>query len=1090
MKKFFSIVAILLLTGAAFAQTTNGTIAGSVVDQSNAAIAGATVTATSLETGDKRATTTSKVGAYRIESLRPGTYKVDVSANSFATTTVNETIVNASVTTSVNVSLTIGSTMATVEVNASSVAALKTDSGELSDTLSAVEVNNLPISSLNPYQLGVTLPGVTPVTAADFTNGTSFSVNGNRPRDNNFLIEGVDNNDQGIHGQAFQPGNIEAVQEITFLLNSFSAEFGRGGAVSNLQYKSGGNQFHGALYERTSNSALNASDKNDVLNNNPKSKYRENWFGFRASGPIIHDRAFFFVSNQWDHYRATANLGILSLPTAAGFTTLQNYASNPQVANLLKAYGSLRGTNANFAKTVSLGVDPVTGANRGTVAFAGVQRSLGNLTNNRELEATSDVIAGQNDKLRFRFIQAPNTVPYDVTNFPDQLPGFDTQQAGVVYNAGVIYTHIFSPNLLNELRPAWSRIGFAFDLRPDTYANPLALAPAVSISGITGYGIPAGTVPQGRFQNTYQLEDALSWTKGNHSMKLGIDLEDQRLRDGIPFNFYGSVNYATSKASGSLPSYTALANFIDNYGGNAATANIAFGNPIARAQVWVQNYYAQDNWKIAHNFSVDFGLRYEYDGTPFNYLPNPAINPNNPASFPGGLPELPNKKNLAPRAGFNYSPDGKTVFSGGAGMFYSHVFANIIDNIQGSSPNSAAKLITSSSTGRGTANWSNVLSTITNKNALATDTSNVIPQKFLDPVSYEYNLRIQRELPGSFVLAAEYVGNRSEHEYTTTEFNPYVDDLLSATRIVNTRGRMILEDNRGDSNYNSIQAELQEKQRYGLSFRASYTYSKLLDNGSEIFTPSSNANLSTYPEIQYPNPLSRSREYGPSAFDHRHRLVVTAVYQPSKWHATEGMRWAGQVVNGWSFAGSSSFTSGQPINVELGYDWNGDGITNDRPILLNKSAPLTNWAIKGDDPIFGFGLPKGTLCDGPHWWATNDPCQVVTAANTHWLASYAGSTENTVGRNYFFADHFSNTDLSVERSFHLFERSDFMIRGEALNVFNHGTTGSYNANLITGVPYNGTDLLGNVYTGSTTFGNKPLTVSGARVLRIFARLQF
>jgi hypothetical protein len=264
----------------------------------------------------------------------------------------------------------------------------------------------------------------------------------------------------------------------------------------------------------------------------------------------------------------------------------------------------------------------------------------------------------------------------------------------------------------------------------------------------------------------------------------------------------------------------------------------------------------------------------------------------------------------------------------------------------------------------------------------------------------------------------------------------------------------------------------------------------LLDNGSEIFTPTSNANLSTYPEIQYPNPLSRSREYGPSAFDHRHRLVVTAVYQPSKWHTTEGMRWAGQVVNGWAFAGGSSFTSGQPINVELGYDWNGDGITNDRPILLNKSAPLTNWAIKGDDPIFGFGLPKGTLCDGPHWWATNDPCQVVTAANTHWLASYAGSTENTVGRNYFFADHFSNTDLSVERSFHLFERSDFMIRGEALNVFNHGTTGSYNANLITGVPYNGTDLLGNVYTGSTTFGNKPLTVSGARVLRIFARLQF
>jgi hypothetical protein len=1103
MRKLFSIFAVLLLTAAAFAQTTNGTIAGSVVDTSSAAIAGATVTATSLDTGDKRTVSTSKVGAYRIESLRPGSYKVNVTAPSFATTTVDQAVVNASVVTSVNVTLSIGSTTASVEVNASTVAALKTDSGELSDTLSAVEVNSLPISSLNPYELGVTLPGVTPVTEADFTNGYGFSVNGNRPRDNNFLIEGVDNNDQGLHGQAFQPNNIEAVQEITFLLNSFSPEFGRGGAVSNIQFKSGANQFHGALYERTSNSALNGTDKGDVLNGNPKSKYRENWFGFRASGPIMHDRAFFFVSNQWDHYRATANLGILTLPTAAGFTTLQQYAGNPQVANLLKAYGALRGTNANYAKTVSLGPDPVTGANRGTVAFAGVQRSLGNISNYRELEATSDVIVGQNDKLRFRFIQAPNTVPYDVTNFPDQLPGFDTEQAGTAYNAGIIYTHIFTPNILNEFRPAWSRIGFAFDLRPDTYSNPLALTPALSISGITGYGIPAGTVPQGRFQNTYQLEDALSWTKGNHSFKFGVDIEDQRLRDGIPFNFYGSVGYAASKAvaatstTPAIPAYTALGNFIDDYSGNSTSANIAFGNPIARAQVWVQNYYGQDNWKIAHNFSLNFGVRYEYDGTPFNYLPNPAFDVSNPTLFPGAAAyrvskQLPNKRNFAPRAGFNYSPDGKTVLSAGAGLFYSHIFANIIDNIQGSSPNTATKLINSPSSGRGRANWSNVLSTITNKNPLATDTSNVIPQKLLDPVSYEYNLRIQRELPGAFVLAAEYVGNRAEHEYTTTEFNPYPNDYWAGgPRLFSNRGRIILENNRGDSNYNSLQMELQEKQKFGLSFRASYTYSKMMDNGSEVFTPSGNAQLSTYPEVQYPNPLSRTREYAASAFDHTHRLVVTAVYQPPKWHATEGMRWAGQVINGWGFAGSSSFTTGQPINVELGgTDWNGDGISNDRPILLNKNAPLTSWAIQGDDPIFGFGLAKGTLCDGPRWWATNDDCQVVNPANVHWVASWADTTQNTVGRNYLRADHFSNTDLSVERSFHLFERADFMIRGEALDVFNHGTTGSYNANLVTGVPFNGTDALGNKYSGNVTFGNRALTVSGARTLRIVGRIQF
>jgi hypothetical protein len=114
----------------------------------------------------------------------------------------------------------------------------------------------------------------------------------------------------------------------------------------------------------------------------------------------------------------------------------------------------------------------------------------------------------------------------------------------------------------------------------------------------------------------------------------------------------------------------------------------------------------------------------------------------------------------------------------------------------------------------------------------------------------------------------------------------------------------------------------------------------------------------------------------------------------------------------------------------------------------------------------------------------------VTTANTHWVASYAGTTQNTVGRNALFSDHNSNTDFSLERSFHTFEHQDFMIRAEALNVFNHGSTGSFNANLITGVPYNGTDSFGNVYSGHVTFDNKPLTVSGSRELRIYARYEF
>jgi hypothetical protein len=872
--------------------------------------------------------------------------------------------------------------------------------------------------------------------------------------------------------------------------------------------KSGSNAFHGAIYERMSNSYLNGVDKGEVLNKTTPTKYRENWYGFRVGGPAIRNKLFFFVSNQWDHYRSSTVGGILTLPTAAGYTVLNQYASNPQVANLLKAYSGLVGTNSIYATSLSLGNDPVSGNPRGTVNFAGEQQTVGEDENSRELEATTDYIASEKDKLRFRFIQSPNLVPLDLGSFPNQLPGFYTDQHGVAYNAGIIHTHIFSPNVLNELRPAWSRIGFSFDLQPQTYANPLALSPGVSISGITGYGIPTN-VPQGRFQDTYQLEDTVTWTKGSNTIKFGFDIEDQRIRDGIPFNFYGSIGYGrstafctggttpcTSATPGYVPSYTALGNFIDNYGGSSSSATIQFGSPTARPTIWVQNYYAEDSVKVAHNFTFDFGLRYEYDGAPLNYLPYPTIDSSNPTLFNSATgyltrwPEIPNKHDFAPRAGFNYALNEKTVVSGGAGLFYSHLFTEVIDNAQGSAPNTAAKLTTSSAIGRGTPNWSNAIAIVEagSHTALPTDTVNFAVNNLKEPLTYQYNLRLQRELPAAFVLAVEYVGNRSEHQYATTEFNPYIDDYLSSARLFSSRGRMVREDNTADSNYNSVQFEAQHKVGGGLTFRGVYTFSKLLDDGSEILTAAGNANLSTYEEKQYPNP--RGREYAASAFDHRSRIVVSAVYVPPTWHTSEGYRWAGALVNGWTFSGISSFQSGQPVNVEIGYDWNGDYITNDRPILLTKSAPITNWAIMGNDPIFGFGLAPGTLCDGPAFYYTNDSCHPVSAANTHWVTSPGGTTGNTVSRNYLFADHQSNTDFTLERSFKTFEHQDFMIRAEALNVFNHGSTNSFNANLATGVPYNGTDQLGNVYSGAVTFDNKPITVTGNRVLRIYARYQF
>ncbi|HEX2917666.1 MAG TPA: carboxypeptidase regulatory-like domain-containing protein, partial [Edaphobacter sp.] len=773
------------------AQTPQGTIAGTITDASGAAIAGASVTAVSLQTNDTRTANTNAAGAYRIDAVLPGDYKVSATAEGFGTTSTPSAHVTSSVVTSVNLVLQVGGTTAAVDVSAEGEL-LRTDSGELSNTLDMKEVQNLPIANLNPYSLAVTLPGVAPVKTVDLTNSGSYSVNGARPRDNNFLIEGMDNNDQGIHGQAFQPANAEAVQEVTFLLNSFPAEFGHGGSVSNLIYRSGSNQFHGAVWDRLYNSSLDATDHNDVLNGNPKAKYRENVYGFRIGGPIVHDKAFFFVSTQWDHRRETANLGVLTLPTEAGYAKLQQYASDPRVATLLAAYGTLRGTNPLYAKTIALGPDPNNPTrDRGSVDFAGAQRSLGNQVNSYELIAKGDVNMSATDKLQLRFIQSPLTTPYDVSNFPNQLPGFDTMQSGDTHNAGIIETHIFSSNLLNEVRLNWSRIGFGFDLRPETKANPLSIQPVIGISGVTGYGVPT-SVPQGRYQNTYVLQDAVSLTRGNHFMKFGFDISDIRVRDQAGLNIHGSIPYTNQLAG---QHYTALANFIDDFGGtDSSLATISFGNPIARPEIWSQNYYAQDTWKLRPNLSVDFGARYEYNGAPFNYLGYPAFNSDNPACFLCNVKQVPDKNNIAPRLGFNWSPipNGKTVVSGGFGLFYSHMFTNIIDNIQTSAPNTALKQIRSSTAGRGTANWSGVLGRITDKTPTPKDTANVIASNLVDPENYQWNVRVQRELPASFVFSAAYVGNRGVHQYATTEFNPTV---AGGPRLIPTRGRIIREDN-------------------------------------------------------------------------------------------------------------------------------------------------------------------------------------------------------------------------------------------------------------------------------------------------------
>ncbi|MEO6801724.1 MAG: carboxypeptidase regulatory-like domain-containing protein [Granulicella sp.] len=1099
MKRYTLILALLVtfwfLPVAGRSQSSNGTIAGTVLDASGASVARATVTFVGVHTGVKRSTTTNDVGGFHLESVLLDTYTVTAEAPGFSKRSITNVLVNASVITSVNPVLLPGSVEQTVQVEAASEL-IQTDSGELSATLGTHAVANLPIFGLSPYALAITLPGASEPPAdyqsAGFPNGFAFSINGSRPRANNFLIEGQDNNDQGLHGQGLQPSNLEAYKDVVFLLNSYSAEFGHGGgSVSNLILKSGTNTFHGSVWDRLSNSSLDAIDKADFLNGTTtKSKYRENVAGFSVGGPILKDKAFFFVSYQFDHYRSTANLNPIIVPTAAGVATLQALPTNPRIAAYLQAIGAVRGQSGQtYTSSLALGADPVTGTDRGSVEVGPYRRNLNNASNGSELDIKGDYVISPRDTFQLHYLRAPSINPYDLSSIG--LPGFDTEAVGVAHNAGIAETHTFSPTLLNEFRFSYGRIGFTFDFRPETYANPLGTTPTISIgvtSGIipgttgevTGFGAPSGD-PQGRFHNTYQIQDSLIWNKGKHNIKAGFDLPIIQVRDQVPFNIYGSLTY------GSAPQYSGLANYIDDFGGTNGSVAQNFGNPIARPVFYYQNYFVQDNWTFSKDLTLELGLRYEYSGTPFNHIKYLGVTPNSVSNYLSAVPQQPDRTNWAPRFGFAYTPGflaaRKTVLRGGFGIFYDGLFTNIDDNIVANAPNAASPQIISTTTKgnpRGLAGVSQRFPTLS-RTAGPTDFASYITPNLRSPRILQWNLNVERELPGSFTAQVGYVGTRGEHLYGTTEFNPFLNLYESSDRLFNSRGRIVRIDNTGDSIYHGLQAQVVRKFRRGLTFRGAYTFSRLQDDTSEIFTA---GQYSGFPTAQYPSSRKKT-DYGLSAFDHRQRLVFSYVYELPKW--SNAPRGVGEVVNGWQISGVSQFQSGSPANVEIGFDWNGDGIGNDRPEIGNPNAKLASFAVRGDDADFWSPMDpptgRGGYCDGPT--AISDgTCKQVEKSTVHFVMPYFGTRGTPVGRNSEILRGFEQWDFSAQKSFRTWREQSLDFRAEMFDVFNHGNTGTPNFDLFNGFADPADS------STSTSFGNYAPTVTGHRSIKMFLRYAF
>jgi TonB-dependent Receptor Plug Domain. len=1085
------------------AQTSNGTIVGTVTDKSGAVVPKAKVKGTSEDVGIVREAETDSTGSYRLENLPPGRYTVAVQADGFSQFQTNKVDVKGSLEVTVNANLDIGSVSNTVVVEASAAQELQTESGQLSAEISQQEVHDLPFFSLNPIELVLTEPGVQDGNGFAFTNGMGFSVNGTRPRANNFLVDGQDNNDNGLNGQAFQTTNLGAIQEVTILTNSYSAEFGRGGgSVTNEIMKGGTNNYHGEAWWQNRNNSFAAISPQAALGGQTViPRDNENVFGFDFGGPVKKDKLFFFGSAQWDRDYSAAGADALpiTIPTAAGIAKLQSLLPNPNVQTLIDSFGGLVAPVSN-GNPIALGPD-ASGADRGSVDVGDFTRSQGSVVSlTREWEVRVDYNPTSVDSLRGSYRRTDSSFAPDFFNVPTALPPFDTQQGGPAQAFTGVWSHTFSTRALNELRFSYSNINFTFGPTAATLAGPLANIPEITFnqSPLPSIGIPTG-FPQFRGHKSYQFQEALTYTLGRHTFKFGGDIDYLQVDDGVPFNSRGTIGFNQTRQNG-VTQFTDLANFVDNFTGPSGQVAINFGNPEVQPFVGVYAPYVQDTWHVKSNLTLDLGLRYEYWGTVGNILPFPTLDT---AAFPQGLPGavFPNylstkqqgdQNNFAPRVGFSWTPkfwqkflgNDKTVIRGGAGMFYDGIFTNILDNSASTVPNvQGGTLIAPAVTAPGAPprGFADATGLLTGLQPVAdpTATVNTMSRHILNPLTYQWNLNIQRELPGHFVLTTAYVGTRGEHLFANQQYNPI--DPATGVRLNPTLGDVLVRTNGGDSNYHSAQVTLDRKFTRGLLLRGAYTYSKLIDDTSEVFTTTGFSSFSQ-------DLFNQKGDYGLSAYDRRHRFVMTYIWDlPYSHHAENGaMKVLSWVTRDWQWAGTLTIQTGAPETINNGFDNNGDGRSGDRPSLGNAAVPINYSAdcFTANPVTSTCNTGVGFSFDGVHFVDFNTNFGGDPAGGTNFTATkdqfhyvVINGQLGDVGRNTFIGpgQWFYNT--SVQRSFRFRERQSITLRMELFNVFNH-------PNLFTDGGVNSYSI------ANSNFMNVASTINGNRQIKFWLKYAF
>ncbi len=1088
-------VALMLALSALDAQTSRATVTGIVTDPLAAVVPGAVVELEGTLTGVRRETRTNESGLYRFDAVDLGEHRLSVSAPGFRTFVLQGLRVAGGQVSSVDVRLEVGQTSSVIEVTGEAQM-LQTEAPVRGGNLVMSTLQALPMAGRDVTAFALTLPGVSS-NRFGFGVGT-FSVNGSRGRSNNFMVDGVENNDVSVAGQLIQITNPDAIAEVSVQTSNFDAEFGRaGGAVVNTITRSGTNELHGSVMyvlDVTNDEAItNTQGLNAEIVKRGKPFYGiEQWYGFTLGGPIRRNQTFFFGSFQDQRQRSQSTQNLTTL-TAGGRAALNSLFP--------------KGTNAqvDLYNAITAGVDAdsqpfnvVMGGGRPTIEFGTKIHPYASKYLDRQYMLKIDHQISPRDQLSGRILKSKQNSPQG--GAAPFFPGFSTSYDYPATNVMVSETHVFSPVLTNELRLAYNRAALDYPLNTE---NPLGRTlPLYSIGGgLTPLGVQTN-LPQGRTVNNYSLQDTVSYVRGTHSFRIGASITKQRAGQFAPIVERGSVTYGTATG------FSNFANFVDDFSGSSGGVRRDFGSARYYPDYTRQAYFFQDRWRVNPDLTLTLGVRYEYFGTPMNSLFKSSwsglfnvdpVTAKGPYMDPTKVD--PDKNNWAPTVGIAWSPSAtggilgsifgekKTVIRTGYQIGYDSFFNNIASNAHVSTPNIVSTSVTHTTTTqnpRGTASISTLIPT-TARAPLPIDSQTLMPKNLVNPYTQRWSFGVQRQLPGAMVLDVSYVGSKGTRLYANEDMNPSVplsmrigpttnQPLFAVqTRYDTLQGSRLIRTNGGDSNYHALQTGLDRRLSGGLMVRASYTWSKAIDNASEIFGVG-NTNLpqnTALPSMFGGLTLDR----GLSFFDRTHRATISYAYQLPFMRDQRGI--LGRMVGGWQVSGITTFETGVPLNVYNGPDADGIGGSFDRPLFNPSGRPGVRAQVSTTSST-GYINPE----DG------NAPISMMDAMYIG-IRAHTGNDPlptGNLGRHTLRVPGLNNWNMNLSKNVRATERVGMEFRTEFYNIWNHPQFGTGSVS-----PFSpgGGSMAATVGTSPAgRFLNKYFMDGGGRVIRYQLRLTF